>query len=315
MKIFILFCSLLMVSVLSAQKLQEINPLLHDTSFIAAFGVAPDQTTDEQLRIQTHLFYTEQLLRNIDPATLTSSQKEKRSFILDLLHQYALAGRFPVNRDYPGERRPCFIDEDENICAVGYLIEQTKGRELANVINSKHQYDFLSDMHEPAINDWANEYGLTIEECAMIQPTYGYFPATTVNAEIKTGYGVSSGVLIGGNIAVSIVQLSKWSGSGKGLAYAGLITGTGQIIFGALNTRKSTTTYSFINAPERTISYSKQNNLSYINIGVGAATIVTSTLNLIMNKKNKANANAFSLCSYPNYAKSMTVELAFSRRI
>jgi len=314
MKIFILFCSLLMVSVLSAQKLQEINPLLHDTSFIAAFGVAPDQTTDEQLRIQTHLFYTEQLLRNIDPATLTSSQKEKRSFILDLLHQYALAGRFPVNRDYPGERRPCFIDDDGSICAVGYLVEQTKGRELAEAINAIHQYDFLLDMKEPAINEWANDYGLTVEECAMIQPTYGYYPTTiTTSVDVKPSYGISSGVAIGGNVALSILQLSKWSSS-RGLAYAGLITGTGQILLGVLNIKKSTTT-RYINGPETTVSYSKQNNLSYVNIGTGTATIVTSALNLFINKKGKEKTNALNLYSYPNYNNSLTVGLTFSKKI
>jgi len=318
MKIFLLYCSLLASPALSAQKMQEINPLLHDNSFIAAFGAVPNETTNEQLRIQTHLMYAEQLLRNVYPAELTSSQKENRSFILDVLHQYALAGRFPVNRDYPGERRPCFIDSDGNICAVGYLVEQTKGRELAEAINAKHQYDFLLDMNEPALNEWANENGLTIEECAMIQPGYGYYPpypsSTTVNAEIKTGYGISSGVVIGGNIALNIIQLSGWSGYSKGLAYAGLITGTGQIIFGALNTKKTVATGGFSGA-ERPVSYSKQNNLSYLNIGVGAATLVTSALNLVMNKKNKANANAFNLYSYPNYNNSMTVGLAFSKRI
>ncbi|HET6996056.1 MAG TPA: hypothetical protein VFI06_13780 [Chitinophagaceae bacterium] len=306
MKSFILYCCLLLASTISAQKLQEINPLLHDESFIAFFGTAPDETTNEQLRVRTHLAYVEQLLRTTTSAELNSSQQEKRTQVLDLLHQYWEAGQFPVNRGYPGERRPCFIDAEGNICAVGYLVEQTRGRELAEAINVKHQYEFLSDMHDPAINAWADEYGLTIEECAMIQPSYYYIPpGTKTNADIKTGYGASSGVVAGGNIAISVIQLSNWSGQGKGLAVAGLISGTGQIILGAVNIKK----------PGQSVSYSRQNNLSYVNIGLGTATLLTSALNLAMNKKNKQPKNAFNLYSYPNYANSISFGFAFSRRI
>src|ERR1041384_3500069 len=56
-----------------------------------------------------------------------------------------------------------FIDADKNICAVGYLIEQTSGREVAEQINATHQYDYLLDMHEPIIEKWAQEHGFSLE--------------------------------------------------------------------------------------------------------------------------------------------------------
>jgi len=311
MRAFILYTCLLLCSTVAAQKLREINPLLRDESFIATFGTPPNETTSEQLRIQTHLSYAEQLLRNVSTSELLPARQEKRLLILDLLHQYMQAGKFPVNQVYPGERRPCFIDEAGTICAVGYLIDQTKGHELAEAINAKHQYDFLADMNEPAIESWADEYGLTLEECAMIQPAYGYVGQTS--ADIKTGYGVSSGVIGGANIALNIIQLSNWAKHSRGLAYAGMFTGAGQIILGALNTRKPKATYDF--GSTISISYKNQNNLSYINIAMGTATLITSVLNFTMTDKNKETRNAFNFYSYPNYNNSLTMGLAFSRRI
>jgi VanZ family protein len=101
---------------------QTINPLLDDVSFISKFGHQPNATTDEDLRIKTHLEYVENLLRQNDCRKLTSSQKEKREHLLDLLHDYWTAGIFPRNYDYSDKRVPCFIDKYDRICAVGYLV-------------------------------------------------------------------------------------------------------------------------------------------------------------------------------------------------
>jgi hypothetical protein len=316
MKKIIAYCCMLLVSAtaFAQEKLQEINPIIHDQSFTTAFGVAPDKTTDEQLRIQTHLSYAEYILRIVAPAGLTKDQQAKRALVLDLLNQYWQAGKFPANKDYPGERRPCFIDDEGNICAVGYLVEQTKGHEMAEAINAKHQYDLLLDMKEPALEAWANEYGLTLEECATIQPTYWQplLPQTR-EVEIKTGYGVSSGVIGGANIAFNIALLSNRWRQTPVLSYIGLVTGTGQLILGAANVKANKTNHAI--DPPPTLSYKRQNNLSYANIALGTTTIVTSALNLILNKSKKENKNAFNLYSYPNYASSVTMGLSFTRRM
>jgi hypothetical protein len=103
---------------------------------------------------------------------LPSPLRERRSALLDKLHDYRLAGEFPTNLDFPQERRPCFIDAAGNICAVGYLIEQTAGRALAERITAAHKYDFLADMEMPELTAWVEASGLTARECAMIQPQY-----------------------------------------------------------------------------------------------------------------------------------------------
>ena len=309
---FLLFTS--SITLLAQPKLQEINAILHDESYVIATGHLPSPTVNETERIQAHLSYVESLLRSAQP-NLSATQLTNRATIINLLHQYWTAGSFPVNRDYPGERRPCFIDADGNICAVGYLIEQTKGRELAELINEKHQYDFLLDMHEPAIEEWANEYGLTLEECAMIQPTYGPPPADqTTYADIKTGYGVSSGLLGGTNIAVNLAHLSNRFKQNKTLSYFGLVTGTTQVILGLANTKR-TTNFSVINGGEYYTSYKAQNNLSYVNIAMGTTTIITSALNLALQKKMDCKKNALSLYSQPNYTNTVSMGFSFTRRI
>ncbi len=149
-----------------------INAVLGDVSFVKKFGAPPTSASAEALRIQTHLEYVETLLRAKDVSHLPKQLRERRAALLDKLHEYRLAGSFPTNLAFPNERRPCFIDAADNICAVGYLIEQTAGRALAERINAAHQYDFLADIQMPELSEWVAASGLTARECAMIQPTY-----------------------------------------------------------------------------------------------------------------------------------------------
>lgn len=150
-----------------------VNAILGDVSFVKKFGNAPNAATNERLRLQTHLEYVEGLLRAADVSHLPKPLRERRATMLALLHEYRLTGEFPVNLDVPGERRPCFIDAAGNICAVGYLIERTAGRALAERITASHKYDFLATMQMPELDAWVTASGLTARECAMIQPSYG----------------------------------------------------------------------------------------------------------------------------------------------
>ncbi len=290
---------------------RTINNIIGDESYIEKFGYAPDQSTDEKSRIQTHLSYVESLLRARETKNLTPDQQKKRSVTLDLLKQYAEAGNFPSNMDYPAERRPCFIDRDGNICAVGFLVAETAGIEVAEEINSKHQYDFLLDMNEKVLSDWADENGLTLEECAMIQPSYGPPPGYDyASGGVTTGYAVSSAVVGGANVALSILTLS--GNKSKGVGYAGLVTGTIGIVMGAVSIRKDEE-IEYINGTE-TISYKEQRNLSYANIAMGTTCLVSSTVNLLMNKK-KERKNTISLYSYPGMNNQWNVGFHLTKRI
>ncbi|MCC6287011.1 MAG: hypothetical protein IT249_03935 [Chitinophagaceae bacterium] len=295
------------------EKIHSVNAILNDQSYIDLFGVSPTNNTNEQLRIQTHLLYVEGLLRSTDVSSLNNEQLAKRTVVLHLLHEYILAGVFPKNKMYPGERRPCFIDDDGNICAVGFLVEKTAGREVAEHINIEHQYDFLLDMNDPIINNWAYENGLSLIECAMIQPTYSYYAPLQVNADIKSGYGIASGILGGSNIAMLLSNLSPQFRNKKYISYVSIATGTSQLVMGLMNIRKSTINYG-INAPDVTTYYKAQNNLSYANIAVGTASIVTGAFNLILRKHIKNFDNTISIYSFPDN-NSIALGMHFTKRL
>jgi len=228
-----------------------------------------------------------------------------------------IAGVFPVNEKYPGIRRPCFIDDHRNICAVGYLIEKTVGRAAAEDINSKHQYDYITDMQEPLIEQWANEFGLTLEECAMIQPSYGWMPPDpnipVAEQSIRKVHGVASSLIGGANIAIMITNLSqRTNGLGNRLAYVGIVTGATQLIFGAA-TLKSDRKYTSDGAYR--LSYKAGNNLSYLNIATGSATIVSSLINMGINKRAKNKKNAVSVYSYPGLNNKLSLGCSFAKTL
>ena len=162
-----------LASAQSPRDVQTINPIIGDISFVEKFGELPTDATGEDLRIQTHLAYAENLLRGKDVSHLSADMRQTRTHMLDLLHDYWNRGAFPRNYDYAQTRKPCFIDKNGTICAVGYLVEQTAGREAAEAINDKFKYAFVMEMNDPMVDDWIAMSGLTKEECATIQPDYG----------------------------------------------------------------------------------------------------------------------------------------------
>lgn len=158
----------------AARTWNHINPIIGDQSYILKYGEVPNEFTPDQIRIATHLEYAEFVLRSKDVSSMSAEQIQKRTHLLDLLHDYWTRGIFPTNTDETDERRPCFIDHTGTICAVGYLIEQTAGHDVAELINERFMYNEILEMNDPVVINWIEECGLTREECAMIQPGYSY---------------------------------------------------------------------------------------------------------------------------------------------
>jgi len=276
---------------------QSINAVIGDISFVDKFGIRPDNLIDEQTRIKTHLQYVEQLLRQKDISSLSSVLQKKRTTMLDLLHAYWTAGQFPSNYNYPDERKPCFIDRDGNICAVGYLVEQTASRQVAETINSLFQYNYIFDMDLSELSKWISNSGLTLEECAMIQPKYGNQTPTQPTANhIDPVYGISSTVLSVLNVSLSTINATKIGKSltSKTLPLLGLISGAGQITLGAIKFPRDNidpwTGYNYTNESQKA--------LSLINIGIGTTTMIMSTYNLLSNRQPKDKTTAWNVYSY-----------------
>jgi len=219
------------------ESVNSVNPIIGDLSFINKFGEKPDQTTDENLRISTHLEYVEQLLRKKDVNHLAPAQQENRVKLLDLLHDYHTAGNFPKNYDFEDQRKPCFIDKDGNICAVGYLVEQTVGLEVAQQINSLFKYANIDDMKLPALTAWIAGSGLSLRECAMIQPAY---------QRDEPAYAVSSSLLSFGDTNESQKALSLIN---MGLGTSTLILSTYNLLSNRKAKKDKPTTFNFYSYP------------------------------------------------------------------
>lgn len=238
MKTSIIIFSSLMLSMLFAcsqkenQLNQSVNAVIGDISYLKTFGEVPSINIEESLRIKTHLMYVENLLRGRDVSSLSKEKQMKRLEMLNLLNTYWNAGEFPRNYDFQNQRVPCFIDRDGNICAVGYLIEHSSGREVAEEINVKFKYSPLHKMEDEAIEYWIESSGLTKKECAMIQPWYGYNP----NNNIRYPYGLSSSLLIGLNLSLNVVNgihINK-ERNDRFIPILGCLSGSAQMILGMI---------------------------------------------------------------------------------
>ncbi|MFT6866163.1 MAG: hypothetical protein ACJA08_000992 [Cyclobacteriaceae bacterium] len=293
----------------AVNKSQMVNPILGDISYETKFGYKPDVTTNDNLRIKTHLEYVEILLRNKDVSDLSIELQRKRNQLLDLLHDYWANGIFPKNYDYVFQRKPCFIDKDGTICAVGFLIEQTTMRQKAEDINNKHKYDELLAMNNPNVDKWVLTSGLTKEECAMIQPTYGPTPVYTIN-HISPANGISSSIISGINLSINtlnVIQIGKGT-TNNSAPMVGLITGAGQIVLGATMFPKDQTSWgaTYVNESQKT--------LSMVNIGFGTTTMILSAWNLITDRKPKDKLTTWNIQSIPTNDNNIGLAFNFTRK-
>jgi hypothetical protein len=315
MKNAFIILSIVVVTFLSFNKQinhneKTINPLLGDISFINKFGQQPTATTNEDLRIRTHLEYVENLLRQKDVSNLTVKEKENREYLLDFLHDYWTTGIFPRNYDYANKRVPCFIDKDGRICAVGYLIEKTAGRQVAEKINAQHKYEKLLTMNDPAVYSWVAKSGLTEKECAMIQPTYGQPPSYNYNY-ISQEYGITSALFGGTNLALSTInaiQISEGTDN-KTIPTVGLITGAGSVVLGIINLPENGS-QGFYNTTNES-----QQILSIVNIGLGLTTMILSGWNLIDNREPKDKSVSWNFFGFPTQGNQMGIGVHFTKQL
>ncbi|UOR00013.1 hypothetical protein MUN81_11045 [Hymenobacter sp. 5317J-9] len=272
----------------------QVNVLVGNAGYVAATGHAPTTASNEDQRVQAHLAYAEHLLRQQPARGLSPALARRRAHLLDLLHRYWVAGVFPRNYDHPEGRRPCFIDRNGRLCAVGYLVAETAGRPAAERINEAHKYDLIADMRTPTLSDWVRTSGLTRAECALIQPTYGTPPPT--EGEVKA-YTVGSAVWGGVNVMLSAANASQFNRSdvGKGAAYAGVLSGTGQLLIGALRLPNDVRGINWIGGT----TYGTERTISYLNIGMGTATLALSAWNLISHRNAATAKTAVGVVTFP----------------
>src|SRR5690606_32491331 len=131
---------------------------------------------DEAL-IQTHLLWVEKKLRNANTSHLNIEQKQNRKHYLDILKEYAHAGKFPQNT-FHQERTPYFIDIYGTACAVGYLVLHSDAAAFVHKISAENNFAYICQMPYKEIHIWAAQNGFTVDELAWIQPGYSEPPTT-----------------------------------------------------------------------------------------------------------------------------------------
>ena len=306
------FAIILFVCVWTERRSTEgtINPIIGDVSFEKKYGAAPNADTDDNRRISAHLEYAEAELRKRDVSKLSADMRRKRTRMLDLLHEYWSAGVFPKNYER-SERKPCFIDQNGTICAVGYLVEQTAGRAIAEDINSRHKYATILEMNDRKVDEWIAQSGLSKEECAMIQPQYA--PGATQNVNnVKPSYAISSTLLMGVNAASTVVngiQVATKSMRG-GAPALGIIGGTGQITLGIIGFKRKA------DGIMRTTNYgnTSQRNISMVNMALGSLTVGMSIWNIAANKNAMERRSAWDVRSFPDVNGKSGVALSFTHK-
>jgi len=290
-----------------------INAVLGDESYVDRYGLLPESEVSDSLRIKVHLAYVEELLRQRPTDHLTAEQRSNRSHYLDLLRKYRKDGNFPHKDGHPDNRRPTFIDKNGNICAVGYLVSRTLGRDVATKINREYKYAYIQQIDHPVFTKWVKSSGFTLRELAMIQPMYGGEPGKTITR--KRGNNNNIGAVYGtASLLTNAANGIYWSNSAKNpwlfksshnYHWYGLAAGTGSILLGSFNldnrrvVDKSIIICGFVPSPCNNIIVTQSNHartaVSAFNIAAGAATTFRAVYHLLTNSKEKASKQNSSL--------------------
>ncbi len=125
-------------------------------------------------RIRSHLRLVEELLRRVPVTNLSDEQKVNREVGLNVLNEYWRRGEFPQNIYHEGQRHPYFIDHRGVACAVGQIMLNVHGKELAYKIAREQNYKYLDQIEGKDVSDWISQSGFTVDELRLIQPNYGY---------------------------------------------------------------------------------------------------------------------------------------------
>ena len=290
-------------------QVNTINAVIGDQSYIERYGLLPEDEVPDSVRIEVHLKYVEYLLRKRPTNHLTDEQNRNRKKNLDLLRKYRKAGDFPYNDGHQDTRRPTFIDKNGNICAVGFLVEQTLGRGIVTTLNQDYKYAYIQQIDHPVFKNWVESSGFSLKELAMIQPMYGGEPGETItfnrgnNNKIGVGYGTAS-------LLTNAANAIYWSNSAKNpwlfdedtnYHWYGLAAGTGSILLGSLNldnrrvVDKSIVRCGFIPTPCNNIITTQSNHartaVSAFNIAAGTATTLRAVYHLLTNSDSEGKAS------------------------
>ncbi|MEQ1768086.1 MAG: hypothetical protein ABL859_11700, partial [Methylotenera sp.] len=116
---------------------------------------------------------------------------------------------FPLNTLHTN-RQPYFIDDNNNYCAVGYLMKKSGADNIAKDIQATQNYSYLKDIKNPKLMNWVKQSGLSLDELALIQPGY---PGDWPSAIMEIHYNNT------GNDVNEYIEIHQSNGVSQGMAF------------------------------------------------------------------------------------------------
>ena len=201
-------------------------------SAAARHGARPADSRDlhrraEAVRLRAHFDSVDRELRARDASRLSAEQRVMRAKLISWLRDYRNAGIFPENDRFADRAMPFFRDSHGTLCAMAYLVDRSGRTDIVDHIARTRNNAFIRELTDDrTLVAWLETSGLSVDEAARIQPTYGAYPVfVTDQKRVSANYALLSMGLGGtslGSLAFNLLTPSRTSG-GVGLT-AGLAT-------------------------------------------------------------------------------------------
>lgn len=190
-------------------------------------------TQGEIARLQEHLRTLEGELVRRDMSHLSARQQSARMQHIQVLREYGERGLFPHNHNSPDRRLPFFVDHQGTHCAVAYLMARSGRTDLVQRVAEVRNNAYVAELaDDPEVVAWLDSAGLSAEEAARIQPTYGWQPMEEAS-RVSTEYALLSALSLGfGGISIATNLPGNREAPGWRGAY-GVLIGAYGIALGA----------------------------------------------------------------------------------
>jgi hypothetical protein len=208
-------------------------------SAAARYGPRPADARElhrraEAGRLRAHFDSVDRELRARDVSRLSAEQRAMRTKLISWLRDYRNAGTFPENDRFTDRAMPFFRDSRGTLCAMAYLVDRSGRTDIVDQIAKTRNNAFVRELTgNPALVAWLDASGLSVDEAARIQPTYGggvVFVTVPDEKRVSANYALLSMGLGGsslGSIGFNLFTPSRTSGG------VGLAAGVATIIAGA----------------------------------------------------------------------------------
>jgi len=206
-------------------------------SAAARYGPRPADSRElhrraEAVRLRAHFDSVDQELRARDISRLSAEQRAMRASLISWLRDYRNAGTFPENDRFTDRAMPFFRDSRGTLCAMAYLVDRSGRTDIVDQIAKTRNNAFIRELTDDrALVAWLDTSGLSVDEAARIQPTYGSYPVFVADQKrVSANYALLSMALGGsslGSLGFNLFTPSRTSGG------VGLAAGVATIIAGA----------------------------------------------------------------------------------